>query len=120
MSTTVASSSLILSPERGMTAASDATQREQLTAAAKQFEAIFVRQMLAAARKTSFDKDGVFSSEALQTFRQMQDDRFAEIASQTGALGLATQIEAQLARFLPPESTPTLSSNAPDGSTGDS
>ena len=58
--------------------------------------------MLSAARKTSFD-DGLFDSEALGTFRQMQDERFAEIAAQSGVLGLASIIEAQLARHLPQE-----------------
>lgn len=77
--------------------------RAKLAQAAKQFEAIFLRQMLAAARKTDFGGDSPFTSEAVQTFRQMQDDRFADIASQTGAFGMAKVIEAQLARFLPPE-----------------
>ncbi|MCJ2184358.1 rod-binding protein [Novosphingobium sp. 1949] len=120
-STAAASSSLVLSPELGLASAPEASQREQLAAAARQFEAIFVRQMLAAARKTSFDENGVFSSQAVQTFREMQDERFAEIASQTGALGLATTIEAQLARYLPPESAaPTQAAPSPDTSTKDS
>lgn len=76
------------------------SEREKLKEASKQFEAIFVRQMLAASRKTDFD-DGLFDSEAMDTFRQMQDERFAEIASQTGTLGLASVIEAHLARQLP-------------------
>ena len=71
-------------------------ERAKLAAAAKQFEAIFIRQMLSAARQTDFG-GGLFDSEALGTFRQMQDERFAEIASQTGAFGIAKQIEAQLA-----------------------
>ncbi len=74
-------------------------ERAKLTAAAKQFEAIFIRQMLSAARQTDFD-GGLFDSEALGTFRQMQDERFADIASQTGAFGIAKQIEAQLASQL--------------------
>jgi flagellar protein FlgJ len=36
-----------------------------------------------------------------QTFVQMRDDRFAEIASNTGMLGLAKQIENHLAALLP-------------------
>lgn len=80
-----------------------ASEREQLHQAAKQFEAIFVRQMLAAARSTSHDDSGLFDSQALGTFRQMQDDKFAEITAQTGTLGLASIIEAQIARHLPQE-----------------
>ena len=74
-------------------------ERAKLAAAAKQFEAIFIRQMLSAARQTDFG-GGLFDSEALGTFRQMQDERFAEIASHTGAFGIAKQIEAQLASQL--------------------
>lgn len=71
-------------------------ERAKLTSAAKQFEAIFIRQMLSAARQTDFG-GGLFDSEALGTFRQMQDERFADLAAQTGAFGIAKQIEAQLA-----------------------
>ena len=83
----------------GSLAASHGTDRERLATAAKQFEAIFVRQMLAAARKTEFASD-LFGGEAMQTFRTMQDDHFADIAAQTGALGLASQIEAQLQKTI--------------------
>ena len=43
---------------------------------------------------------GLFDSEAMQTFRQMQDEQFADIASRTGAFGIAAAIEAQLAARL--------------------
>ena len=75
------------------------TQREQLAGAARQFEAIFVRQMLAAARKADFG-DRLFGGQGIDTFRTMQDEHFADIAGKSGALGLASQIEAQLARFV--------------------
>lgn len=75
-------------------------EREQLASAAKAFEAIFVRQILAAARKTDFGGD-LFGGQSLDTFRQMQDERFADIASQSGAFGIAQMIEAQLSRFGP-------------------
>lgn len=74
--------------------------RARLGEAAKEFEAIFVRQMLAAARKTDFGGSGLFGGQGLDTFRQMQDERFAEIAAHSGALGLAAQIEAQLAAHI--------------------
>lgn len=84
-------------------AAAKPSEREQLGEVAKQFEAIFVRQMLSAARKTDFGSE-MFGGQAMDTFRQMQDEHFADVASETGVLGLATVIEAQLARFLSPES----------------
>ena len=83
----------------GSLAQSHGTDREQLAAAARQFEAIFVRQMLAQARKADFGEP-LFGGQALDTFRTMQDEHFADIAGKSGALGLASQIEAQLARFV--------------------
>lgn len=78
------------------------SEREQLAAAAKQFEAIFLRQMLASARKADFGEP-LLGGQAMDTFRTMQDDNFADIAAGSGAFGLAAQIEAQLARFMAKE-----------------
>ncbi len=72
-------------------------RRAKLAEAAKQFEAIFVRQMLAAARKSSFGGENMLGGREMDTFRQMQDDRFADIAAQRGSFGLARMIEARLA-----------------------
>lgn len=83
----------------GSLVASHGSQREQLAAAARQFEAIFVRQMLAAARKADFG-DPLLGGQALDTFRTMQDEHFADAAAQSGAFGLAARIEAQLAKFV--------------------
>ncbi|MBC7492625.1 MAG: rod-binding protein [Novosphingobium sp.] len=67
----------------------------KLHATAQKFEAIFVRQMLASARSANMG-DTIFKSQANDTFRQMQDERFADIAAARGSLGLATMIEKQL------------------------
>jgi len=79
------------------------TEREKLAEAARQFEAIFVRQMLSSARNADFGGDDLFGSEGEKTFREMRDSRFAEITAGTGTLGMAKAIEAQLARFVGPE-----------------
>ena len=86
----------------GSLSASHGTDRAQLVAAAKQFEAIFVRQMLAAARKTHFGEDasGLAGGQGMDTFRTMQDEHFADLAASTGAFGLAKMIERQLAAQL--------------------
>lgn len=89
--------------------AAPATDREKLKATAKEFEAIFVRQMLAAARKTDFGGDDLFGSQALDTFRQLQDEHVADMTAQSGVLGLASIIEAQMARSLPAEVASTSS-----------
>ncbi|MCB2049244.1 MAG: rod-binding protein [Novosphingobium sp.] len=52
--------------------------------------------MLAEARKSHFGGD-LFSSQGTDTFRQMQDEHFADLAAETGAFGLANMIEKQLA-----------------------
>ncbi len=65
-----------------------------LKQASQAFEAIFLRQMLAAARSSSMGDD-LMGSQASDTFRQMRDDAFADIASRQGSLGLAAMIEAQ-------------------------
>lgn len=74
--------------------------RAQLHEAAQQFEAILLRQMLASARTTDFGGKDLFGRSD-DTFRDMRDARFAEIASKSGQLGFATAIERQLARHLP-------------------
>ena len=87
------------------TGATPSAERQKLRKAAEGFEAMFVRQILAAARKGSFggEKD-LFGGNPVgggdDTFTQMRDERFAEIAAQSGTIGLARQIEAQLARGL--------------------
>lgn len=65
-------------------------------------EALFVRRLLEAADKVDFGGEDLFGSSGEQTFREMRNAEFAQVASTTGSLGLAAQIEAQLARHLPP------------------
>lgn len=72
----------------------------RLKEVAQGFEAVFLRQVLDAAGKADFGGEDLFGSSGEDTFREMRDARFAEIASKNGTLGLATQIEAQLARHL--------------------
>ncbi|MBY8824455.1 rod-binding protein [Sphingomonas colocasiae] len=74
-----------------------AEQQAQLGKAAQQFEAIFVRQMLAAAHKAKL-ADGLFDNSAVEQFQSMQDSRLADIVSENGGLGLARTIEQQLSR----------------------
>ena len=100
-----------------------AAERLKLREAAQGFEAMFVRQILAEARKSGFggEKD-LFGGNPVgggdDTFTQMRDERFAEIAAKSGAFGLARQIEAQLARRLemtagPDQSGPLASNTGP-------
>jgi peptidoglycan hydrolase FlgJ len=72
------------------------TQSAQLAEVSQQFEAIFVRQMLAEARKSHFGGSDLLGGQGMDTFRQMQDDRFADIAAERGSFGLAKMIETQI------------------------
>ena len=75
-------------------------ERAALRTAARQFEAIFVRQMLAAARATKL-AEGVGESAATEQFRGLQDEHFAQIAADRGMLGLGDAIERQLSARIP-------------------
>lgn len=98
--TPLSNSILSTSGTGGAATAAPSGDRAQLAKAAKDFEAIFVRQMLSSARKASAGLgEDLFGNDAVQTFRDMQDSRLADTMAQTGALGLAKQIEAHLARF---------------------
>ena len=88
-----------LNPPTGKGSGDDAAQLKQV---AEGFEAVFLRQMLASAGKADFGGEDLFGSSGEDTFREMRDARFAEVAAATGTIGLATQIEAQLARHLNP------------------
>lgn len=75
--------------------------RNELRDAAQQFEAILLRQMLASARSTDFGGEDLFGGQGEETFREMRDSQFADMAAKSGQLGFAAAIENQLARFLP-------------------
>ena len=75
-------------------------QSALLSETAQQFEAIFVRQVLAEARKAHFGGEALLGGQGMDSFRQMQEERFAEIAAKRGSYGLAKMIEAQLGATL--------------------
>jgi flagellar protein FlgJ len=81
------------------TPATPADQRTELGQAAKQFEAIFVRQMLSAARQAKL-ADGLFDNSAVEQFQSMQDAHMADLVSEKGGLGLAATIERQLSNHI--------------------
>jgi flagellar protein FlgJ len=76
-------------------------ERMELREAAAQFEAILLRQMLSSARNTSFGDNELFGGQGQDTFVEMRDSQFAELAAKSGQIGFADTIESQLARFLP-------------------
>ena len=62
---------------------------------AQQFEAIFLRQMIATMRAPSLGDD-IFGSDASNQFRDMSDARLAD--AMAGQLGIAQILEKQLAK----------------------
>ena len=80
---------------------SAAQDRQDLRKAAEQFEAILLRQMLASARGTDFGGNDIFGSQGSDTFLEMRDSQFADVAASSGQIGFAEAIERQLERFLP-------------------
>ena len=76
------------------------TERTRLHQAAQAFEAIFVRQMLSSARQSNFGDTLWSDNKAQDTFSAMRDERFADLTAQSGTLGLARQVEADLAKRL--------------------
>ena len=67
-----------------------------LTKAAQQFEAVFVRQMMATMRQAKL-ADDVLGSSATDNFRELADARTADNVAAMGHFGIAQLIERQLA-----------------------
>jgi flagellar protein FlgJ len=88
-----------IDPERlaGNTALSE---QQKIAEASRQFEAILLRQILAATQKTVIPSKFADNSTASSIYRDMITNQLAESISKSGAFGLAQTFEQQL--------TPTL------------
>ena len=69
---------------------------------AEQFEAIFVEQLLKAARQSTL-ADGLFDNEEVETYRDMLDKEYAKSIATNTSLGIASAIEAKFSHFLDKE-----------------
>ena len=83
-----------------------------LDKAARQFEAIFLRQMIGAMRSASL-ADGITDSSASDQFRDMADARTADAMAGKGAMGIAQLLMQQFSSRVADTPSPT----APDGPT---
>lgn len=86
--------------QNGGTAAVDSSRKNtdaNMDKAAQQFEAVFVNLMLKQARQAVPD-GGLFQSDALKTFREMQDRELAGTLAKHSPLGLAEALKDFLAR----------------------
>lgn len=77
-------------------------ENKALVDAARGVEAMFLRQVLSAARASSFadENDPLSGGNSGATFAEMRDARFADIASQTDLIGLSASLAKQLSRNL--------------------
>ena len=75
----------------------ESSEKAALTAAAKQFEAIFTSMLFKSMRdaNASFES-GLMDSQNQQFYRQMMDEQMSSELSSSGSLGLADMIVAQL------------------------
>jgi len=82
-----------------------ASELDKLKSVAKQFEAVFTRQVLKSARSAKLAEDDLFGSDATDQFRDMQDANFADQLAGKGAVGIAAllvkQFEARVSKTVP-------------------
>lgn len=83
----------------GLKASAGQSPEKAVKAAAREFEALFLNQVMKSMRE-SLPKDGPFHSNATQSYTQMLDHELSRSLSARGT-GLAAMIEKQLARSLP-------------------
>ena len=76
--------------------------KDELKAVAEQFEAIFVEQLLKAARQSTL-ADGLFDNEEVETYRDMLDKEYAKSIATNTSLGIASAIEAKFSHFIDKE-----------------
>lgn len=69
-------------------------QKAQLEQAARQFEAIFLRQMIGTMRQAG-QGEGLFDTSASDQFRDMADARTADSMAEKGSLGIAEMLLSQ-------------------------
>ncbi|PTQ08141.1 flagellar biosynthesis protein FlgI [Sphingomonas oleivorans] len=69
-------------------------EKQKLRDVAKQFEAVFLRQMIGSMRSAGLGDD-ILGSSATDQFRDMSDARTAESMAEKGVLGIAEMLIGQ-------------------------
>lgn len=91
----------------------DLSEEQKIGEAARQFEAVLLRQILAQARQPAF-RSGLFPESTVNTiYQDMITERLADGISRSGTLGLADTLRKQLVQQAAPKndgSKPALSS----------
>ena len=74
------------------------SEREKITEASRQFEAVLLRQILETTQKTVIKSKFAENSTATSVYRDMITNQLAESISKSGAFGVAKVVEQQLNR----------------------
>lgn len=88
--------------------------KENLEAAGKRFEAIFVGMMLKSMRSANLG-EGLFDSKATEQFRDMQDDKLAQSMAEHAPIGIGRAMTEFLSRAAGTPAAPAAA--ADNGST---
>lgn len=72
------------------------SEEQKLHEVSRQFEAVLLRQILAAARKTVIKSDSDSESSTSEIYQDMINTQLAESISASGSFGLARSLELQL------------------------
>ena len=86
--------------------------KENLEAAGKRFEAIFVGMMLKSMRTASLG-EGLFDSKASQQFRDMQDQQLAQSMAAHAPIGIGKAMTEFLSRSQPVEAATPAEGSTP-------
>jgi flagellar protein FlgJ len=93
------SSASVASPTSGIGVdTSRLTSRANLDKAGKQFEAVFSGMMLKSMRQAKLAEDDLFGSKALDTFREMQDQKLSQSMADHAPLGIGKALTDFLAK----------------------
>lgn len=82
------------------------SEEEKVAEASRQFEAVLLRQILTAARKTVIPSDLEENSAASDMYRDMVNAHLADAISRAGTFGLARSLQVQLQRQTREADTP--------------
>ena len=81
------------------------TEEQKISEAARQFEAVLLRQILAETQKTVIPSSYSDNSTAASIYHDMVTKQLADSISKSGTLGLARTLQTQLSRQLHPASS---------------
>jgi flagellar protein FlgJ len=91
------------------------TSRANLDKAGKQFEAVFSGMMLKSMRQAKLAEDDLFGSKALDTFREMQDQKLSQSMAEHAPLGIGKAMTDFLAKGQAALQAPAAAGAAADG-----